>query len=136
MTYYPDFFTSAFKMFSALLLVLGILLGCFYLMRRLVHREGIAAGTKSARIIERTPIGVKKNITIVAVADRVLVLGVTHDRISLLTEIEDQDSVERLTNRESEGISASFTSHLSRLLKKARQGDGGPQTSPSQVTLN
>ena len=75
MTYHPDFFTSAFKMFSALLLVLGILLVCFYLMRRLVNRDGIVPGNPLTRIINRTPIGVKKNITIIEVADRILVLG-------------------------------------------------------------
>ena len=136
MTYHPDIFTSAFKLFSALLLVLGILLACFYLMRRLIHRDGIVAGTPLTRIINRTPLGVKKNITIVEVADRILVLGVTHDRISLLAQIEDQAGVERFTNRASTDASTSFSTHLSRLLKRAHRDDSGQSASPSKVTLN
>ncbi len=135
MTYHPDFFTSALKMFSALLLVLGILLACFYLMRRLVHRDGMVAGTPSARVIDRTPIGVKKNITTIEVAGRILVLGVTHDRISVLTQIEDQESVERFTNHVSQSASTRFSDQFSRLLKKARPG-GHKSASASQVTLN
>jgi len=136
MTYHPDIFTSAFKLFSALLLVLGILLACYYLMRRLVHRDGIVSGTKLTRIINRTPLGVKKNITIIEVADRLLILGVTHDRISLLAQIEDQASVERFTNRASADVSTSFSNQLSRLLKKTRRDDVGQKASTSQVTPN
>lgn len=115
---------------------MGILLVCFYLMRRLVNQDGIVSGTPLTRIINRTPLGVKKNITIIEVADRILVLGVTHDRISLLTQIEDQASVERFTKRASVAPSQSFTSHLSRLLKKARQEEVSHSAPTSQVTLN
>ena len=136
MTYQPDLFTSALKMFSALLLVLGILLACAYLMRRLAQREGTGPGTKLTKIMDRTPLGVKKNVTVIQVADRILVLGVTHDRISLLAQIEDQESVERITNHVSKRTATGFSSHLSRFLDKARRDDAGRQASAPQVTLN
>ena len=136
MTYQPDLFTSALKMFSALLLVLGILMACVYLMRRLAHREGVGPATKLIKIMDRTPIGVKKNVTVIEVADRILVLGVTHDRISLLAQIEDQESVERITNHVSKRASTGFSSQLSRFLDKARRNDAGRQASAPQVTLN
>ena len=123
-------------MFSALLLVLGILMACVYLMRRLGNREGIAPSAKITKIMDRTPIGVKKNVTVIEVADRILVLGVTHDRISLLAQIEDQESVERITNHVSKRASTGFSSQLSRFLDKARRNDAGRQASAPQVTLN
>lgn len=133
MTYHPDFIATAIKMFSALFLVLGIFLGAFYLLRRFVKRDGVAPGRKFINIIDRTYIGVKKSVTLVEVAGKILVLGVTNDHISLLTQIEDQDSIEQLKTSNPAGVSMSFASHLTRMLSRVKEGKPGKGASTLQV---
>ena len=58
----PDFIATAIKMFSALLLVLGIFMGSFYLLRRFLKRDVPGRGKKIIRIIDRSYIGVKKKV--------------------------------------------------------------------------
>jgi len=128
MTYEPDFFATAIRMFSALLLVLGIFLGSFYVLRRLLKRDGVTQGTSLMRTLDKTYLGVKKSVTLVAVCDKILVLGVTNDRISLLSEIDDPDSVVKLKQTGS-GPPMSFKNHLGRLLSKGREGGIGKDTS-------
>ena len=61
----PDFITTAIKLFSALLLVLGLFMGGVYLLRRVVKRDGTVPGGKLIRVIDRSYIGVKKSVTLV-----------------------------------------------------------------------
>ena len=95
----PDFIATAIKLFSALLLVLGIFIGVIYLLRRVLKRDAAVPGRKLIRIIDRSYIGVKKSVALMEVSGKILVLGVTNDHISLLTLIEDPDSVERLRGK-------------------------------------
>ncbi len=132
----PDFVTTAIKMFSALLLVLGIFMGAIYLLRRVMKRDVAVPGRKLIRIIDRTYIGVKKSVTLVEVSGKVLVLGVTNDRISLLTQIEDPDSIEKLKDAHATGAPVSFSSHLSRLLTNVRDGRTGKEASSTQATID
>jgi flagellar protein FliO/FliZ len=112
-------------MFSALLLVLGILMGSFYLLRRLLKRDAGGSGRKFIRLIDRSYIGVKKSVTLVEVPGKILVLGVTSDRISLLTRIEDPDSVEQIKESSASGTPMSFSNHLSRLLTNMKDSRTG-----------
>jgi len=120
MSYSPDFLATAIKMFSALLLVLGILLGSFYVLRRLSKRDGAALQRNLIHVVDRTYIGVKKSITLVEVSGEFLVLGVTSDRISFLTRIEDQDRIQTLKSNGPAGTPKSFSNHLNQLLAKVR----------------
>ncbi len=129
----PDFIATAIKMFSALLLVLGIFMGSFYLLRRFLKRDVTGPGQKIIRIIDRSYIGVKKSVTLVEVPGKILVLGVTSDRISLLTRIEDPDSIEQIKESSVSGAPLSFSNHLSRLLKNARDSRTGKEATSVQV---
>lgn len=121
MSHQPDIIMTAIKMFSALLLVLGIFMGSFYVLRRFTKRDMASADNKPIRIIDKSYIGVKKNVTLVEVSGLVLVLGVTQDRISLLTKIEDQVQIDLLKKTDSRQRPASFTGQLNRLLAKFQQ---------------
>jgi flagellar biogenesis protein FliO len=76
-------------------------------------------------VIANQYIGVKKNIALVEVPGSILVLGVSNDKISMLTKIEDREIIETI-QQESSGISPSFSDHLQRLtarFKLAKTGD-------------
>ncbi len=90
MTTTPDVASSAFQMLIALGIVLGGLLVVFYLMKRYLKRDVGGPNGQLIRVIANRYIGVKKNIALVEVPGSILVIGVSNDKISLLTKIEDQ----------------------------------------------
>ena len=71
------------------------------------------------RVLENLPLGPNRSVCIVDMADRVFLLGVTDQSITLLSEILDPDEIERLrkTNDSSDMFSDEFGS-LSSLVDK------------------
>ena len=113
----PDLISTALQMLMALSIVLGGLLIVFYLMRRFFKRD--LGGTKEPviKILANQYIGVKKNIALVEVPGTVLVLGITNDRISLLTKIEDKSIVDHVRQKQNR-MTPSFSDHLQRVTAK------------------
>ena len=116
----PDALSTTLQMLTALAIVVGGLLVAFYFMKRFLNRD--AGGSRKAliRVIASQYIGVKKNIALVEVPGTVLVLGVSSDRINLLTKIEDQsvlDGIKEKTPR----LTPSFSDHLQRLTTRIKQ---------------
>ncbi len=120
----PDVASSAFQMLVALGMVLGGLLVVFYLMKRYLKRDVGGPNGQLIRVIANRYIGVKKNITLVEVPGSILVIGVSNDKISLLTKIEDQAILEGL-RLEVTGVTPSFSDHLQRLTAKFKSAKTG-----------
>ena len=96
MNYSPDITTAAFKMMLSLGFVLAIVWGLYRLAKKkLPMVNGISSG-KLIQVVENHCIGVKKQITLVKVPGSVLVLGIGGDKVSLLTQIEDPDVLQRI----------------------------------------
>ena len=115
--------SAGLKMIGVLALVVGLLLGCLYLLRRLspaVARGGLLS--REMRLLAQYPLGPKRILALVKVGSRTLLLGVTEANINLLTEVQDQALIDRLEGfKEGNGIK------FSRILKRARSrtGEGG-----------
>jgi len=97
----PDALSITLQMLTALAIVVGGLLVAFYLMKRFLKRDAGGSSQALIRVVANQYIGAKKNIALVEVPGTVLVVGITSDRISLLTKIEDQSVLD--------GISRTFT---------------------------
>jgi flagellar biogenesis protein FliO len=110
----PELVTAAMKMIGVLALIVGGLLAFNAYSKRFFKNGFGAAGHKAVRVIENTPLGIKKSIALVKVPGAVLVLGVTHDRISLLNRI-DEPTFEASVETSSTGRGPSFKEHLRRL---------------------
>ncbi len=82
-----DFSTAMLKMLAGLALVLGIMVGAYWLVRRLAPKAAALGGGRM-RLLARLGLGPRKFLAMVKVADRVLVLGVTTDSIRLLCELD------------------------------------------------
>lgn len=91
MTESLDIYAVALKMFGSLGLVLLIVFGFFYGLRRFVQRDMLGAKEKAIKLIATHHLGAKKNISIIKVPGTVLVVGVTSDRINLLTRLENEE---------------------------------------------
>ena len=116
----PDALSTTLQMLTALAIVLGGLLVVFYLLKRFLRRDAGGPGNPLIRVIASQYIGVKKNIALVEVPGTVLVLGISTDKISLLTKIEDQsvlDGIKEKTPR----LTPSFSDHLQRLTARIKQ---------------
>lgn len=90
----PDMMVAGLKMVAALGVVLVILLFLLFGMRKMVGRRiGVAEG-KQIQVLENHFMGVKKSISLIRVPGKILVLGVTSDRIHLLDTL-DEDIVQQ-----------------------------------------
>ena len=78
---------------------LFLLLGVIYLAYYLLKRFGIqgmigSSGANAPQLVSRLMLSNRQSVAVVRYKDRNLVLGVTEERISLLTEIEADESDE------------------------------------------
>jgi flagellar protein FliO/FliZ len=110
----PEIVTTAFKMLTALGIVLGGLLICVYFIKRFLNRDVGGSKEQLIKIIASQYIGIKKNISLVEIPGSILVVGVSNDNISLLTKIEDEKVLDAL-RQENSRLAPSFSDHLQRL---------------------
>ena len=116
----PDMLTTAIKMIAALGVVLGGLFVVYYFTRRMTRFNGAGTQDKMIRVLANKFIGVKKNICMVEVPGSVLILGVTNDRITLLSEIDDDAVLERIRHAENKGSAPTFSDHLNKLVSRIK----------------
>ena len=116
----PNIVSTALQMLTALGVVLGGLLVAFYFMKRFLKRDGGGSKEQLIKVIASQYIGIKKNISIVEIPGSILVVGVSNDNISLLTEIEDKVVLDVL-RQESTRMTPSFSDHLQRLTGRFKQ---------------
>jgi flagellar protein FliO/FliZ len=85
----PDLGSSVLQMVMGLLLVLGLLLGTLWLLKRISQPRGSAAGLM--RVIAATSVGARERVVILELGNSWLVLGVAPGRVSTLAEIPRQE---------------------------------------------
>lgn len=110
----PDMLTTALKMFAALGVVLGVLFVVYYFTRRVSKFDRTRSKEKLVRVIANKFIGVKKNICVVEIPGSILILGVTSDRITLLTQIDDDAILEKMRCTEAAPSPLSFADQLNK----------------------
>jgi flagellar biogenesis protein FliO len=118
----PELIPSALKMIGALGAVLGGLFVMVHLARRYLRRTAGAAPDRLVRVVASQAIGIKKSVALVEVPGCVLVLGVSGDRVQMLTRIDDPEVLERI--RAHAGAEPlSFYDHLSKLTLRLKAED-------------
>ncbi|PID39976.1 MAG: flagellar biosynthetic protein FliO [Proteobacteria bacterium] len=120
----PDMVAASMKMVAALGTVLAVILALLYGLRRMSGRRLGSTRKKSIQVLENHYLGLKKSISLVRVPGKVLVIGITGDRINLLDRL-DEEMVDRAILSDA---SAPFGSLLSRQLKKPGKGFGEKET--------
>lgn len=121
MTSEPDLISTSLRMLAALAIVMAALIILFYFVKRRFSADNGRSKGNLIRVIANTYIGVKKNISLVEIPGAILVVGVTNDRISLLSKIEDKEILENLGTREEDRVLPSFSDHLQKLSSKLRK---------------
>jgi flagellar biogenesis protein FliO len=111
------------------IIVLGALIGGFYYFFRFVTRKaGIQVlGRDVVQVLSIVPLGQNKFLQVVELAGRVLVLGVSENSITLITEVKDRDEIDRIRLQSSKstpiqpgGFQEYISRHFGRFLKRDR----------------
>jgi flagellar protein FliO/FliZ len=81
----PDLVPSVWRMLGGLVVVLGLLLGLAWMLRR----GGLAKRTSGALSVETAlPLGDRRSLVIVAVEGRRLLIGLSQQQVTLVTELQ------------------------------------------------
>jgi flagellar biosynthetic protein FliO len=92
-----SFFPALLKMIAALALVLGIMIGLAFLVRRFFQQTGLAAPDGSAiNILTVKYLGPKSSIMIVDILGQAVVIGVSNQQMSYITTLDSVDALEKL----------------------------------------
>jgi len=91
----PSLASAAMRMGLALLLILAIILLGFWMLRRFGPKIGLGPAGRGGllRLMGQLALGPRKSVVVVRFLNKDLVLGVTDQTITLLTEVpSDHDS--------------------------------------------
>jgi flagellar protein FliO/FliZ len=93
----PSLLASGWKMFYTLAMVLALMFFIFYVFKKVVLKNSALGGNERLiKVLSSGYLGPKKTVTVVDVAGEVLVLGISDGNISLLTQIHDDERIEKL----------------------------------------
>lgn len=112
---------SLLKMFSALVVVVLCIYAGIFLLKRTMGRRYTGNRQNSVlEVLETTYVGPKKTVSLIRVADKAVLVGITDGAISVLAEL-DADQTAEITARENvERESYSFIKMLSAASQKMR----------------
>jgi flagellar biosynthetic protein FliO len=83
---------AGIRMTVSLLMVLAIIAAGVFILKKVSPYRGLAASSGSpVSVISKIPLGQKKSICLVRVADEILVIGLTSANVSLLTKMNVED---------------------------------------------
>ncbi|MDL2275267.1 flagellar biosynthetic protein FliO [Desulfosarcina sp. OttesenSCG-928-G10] len=84
----PDMLDAGLRMISALGIVLAVMLALVCGIKKMTRHRMMGSGS-DIKVLETRYLGVKKSICLVGVPGKVLVLGITSDRITLLDTLDE-----------------------------------------------
>jgi flagellar protein FliO/FliZ len=129
---------SAVWMLIKMIFVLGIFAGGFYYFYRFITKKsGIGLfGGEAVKVLSVAPLGQNKFLQVVDLAGKVLVIGVSDNAITLISEITEKDQIDRiriLSNRtppagqKVSGFQEYVMKDIGKLIEKVREfrGRGG-----------
>ena len=119
----PNNAGTIFDLLWKLALVLGLIYATVVGLRWFGNRTRRAVmGDSSINVLEKTPLAQNKELYLIDVADRVLLLGATSTSMNLLTEITDPAAVEELRNRQPAGLPSAepFLNYLKKVGEHAQ----------------
>jgi flagellar protein FliO/FliZ len=112
---------GGFQVFFALIIVLGAIFACAWLLRRV--GPGQVGGNAQLRVIGGVMVGAKERVVIVEVRDTWLVLGVTTAEVSTLHTLPKPDDA-----ASGQGVAAlPFAERFAAVLKRRNQAPGTQQ---------
>lgn len=103
------------KMLFILLVLTAIFLITHFGLHRLGRRKTIRTRELPIDVLFSRYLGTKKSISMVKIPGKILVLGITPDRITLLSEIEKTDQVESMCRDKPDSTFSNYLSLFQKL---------------------
>jgi flagellar protein FliO/FliZ len=100
LTGYTSVVPSIVRLGLAMVVVIVCIYGGIFLLKKLSQRRIGGSRGQLLEVIETAGVGPKKVVTLVKVADRALVIGITDTNISLLTEFTAEQTAQILAKHE------------------------------------
>jgi len=116
-----SFLPSLVKMLFALALVLGLMIGAMYFIKKILHANAPEMDRGSMiRILASRYLGPKNSILVVDIAGELIVVGLSNSQMTMLTTISDKEALDMLRNiKNSDNISSlPLSQQLARYKKK------------------
>lgn len=123
-------FSSFIKMIFALAIVLGLLIGVMYFVKKFMQRTAPSAENQNLiNIISSRYLGPKSSIILVEVLDQIIVVGISHQQMTTLANIDDPLTVAKIKTTRSNsrninnqtGIISRYISSLNFPSKKQKE---------------
>jgi flagellar protein FliO/FliZ len=116
----PDMLTAGLKMIAALGVVLALILCFLYGLRKVAGHRFKAMGGKRIQVLENHHMGVKKSIALVKVPGKVLVIGLSADRINLLDTLDGEFDETAPSETDSPSFPPLFRNRLKKIGQKVK----------------
>ncbi len=114
---------SAVKTAGSLILILGVIVCLYFVLKKLRFGPASAAGRSRMRVLGTLSLAPKRSIALVEIRDEWLVVGVGTEAVTLLTRMERPED---LSSEETPAASqhGSFRSLLGSMSGRAPHGEG------------
>ncbi len=112
------------KVASTMLMIIPLIIVALYVLKKKYGiKTSIGRGNKHIKIIDHTSMGVKKSIFLVKVPGKHLLIGVSNDKIGLITEIsnEDVDDKDESKNKDENITNSEFLSLMKKSYLRQKQ---------------
>jgi len=111
---------SLMRMISALVIVIACIYGGIWLLRKGMNRTGGTVG-RTLEVLETTGVAPKKTVSLIRVADKAVLIGVTESGISLLTELTPEETAEIVQAQQPTASESGFGTLLATASGKLRE---------------
>jgi flagellar biogenesis protein FliO len=98
--------------------VLAVMACCLLAVRRWLMPTRPAAAGSAIRVLSRQYLSNKQSLCLARVGRRIVLLGITPERISILSEVTDADEVSELLHVTERGRAGSFSSVFDRFIER------------------
>lgn len=122
---------SIVKMLSALIIVVMAVYAGVFLLKKFMHsKQQRVNGKILLEVIETTYVGPKKTVSLLRVADKSVLVGVTDQHISVLSELDADETAVILAsdNSEENSADANFGNLLDKTFTNIRKMTSGRKT--------
>ena len=95
----PDIYQTTIKMILILASFITFMIVLLYLTKKISKKKLEENNYNLIEILDNKYIGVKKNISVIYIPNKIIVLGITNDNITLLSEINEKNIVEDILKK-------------------------------------
>lgn len=120
----PDIYTVVLKMIGSLSMVLIILLGFFYGLKRFSQKEVFGSKGKLIQVLSTQYLGGKRSVIVLKVPKTFLIVGITNDQINLLARFKEEEWPNIASSSGNIVEDNSFLGTLFKTYFKKKTGDG------------